>query len=277
MTKRFFSLAALTVLELPPDEMIDVAASTGYGGVGLRLIPATPEEVHFSLLDSPKLRRATFNRLRNTDIRVVDIEILRLTPQTRVIEDFSRVLELGANLGASEVLVAGNDNHKSRILDNFCSLCELAQPFDLHPHLEFMPWTGVSNLSEARHIIGKAHETGHANAGLLVDAFHFNRSDSHLAELAQIPNSWMRYVQLCDVAGKPPTEIGAIMQEARTERRFPGEGDIDLEGLLRAVPADVPLSLEIPTQKLYERGIDATKRAAKALSSARDVVSRIEN
>lgn len=34
-----FSLAALTVLELSPPEMIAVAAKAGYDAVGLRLIP----------------------------------------------------------------------------------------------------------------------------------------------------------------------------------------------------------------------------------------------
>ena len=37
-----FSLAALTVLELAPPEMIELAARCGYEKVGLRLLPATP-------------------------------------------------------------------------------------------------------------------------------------------------------------------------------------------------------------------------------------------
>ena len=35
-----FSLAALTVLELAPPELIEVAAACGYEHVGLRLLPA---------------------------------------------------------------------------------------------------------------------------------------------------------------------------------------------------------------------------------------------
>jgi hypothetical protein len=40
-----FSLAALTVLELAPPGLIDVAAACGYDHVGIRLLPATPGHV----------------------------------------------------------------------------------------------------------------------------------------------------------------------------------------------------------------------------------------
>jgi len=41
---RIFSLSALTVLELPPPDMVTCAREAGYSHVGLRLIPATPTE-----------------------------------------------------------------------------------------------------------------------------------------------------------------------------------------------------------------------------------------
>ena len=50
-------LASLTVLELSPPEMVDVAARAGYSHVGLRLVPATPEEHHFPLVADAGLRR----------------------------------------------------------------------------------------------------------------------------------------------------------------------------------------------------------------------------
>ena len=44
MTDRIFSLAALTVLELSPPDMVEAAARAGYSHVGLRLVPATEQE-----------------------------------------------------------------------------------------------------------------------------------------------------------------------------------------------------------------------------------------
>ncbi len=272
MHERPFSLAALTVLELSPPAMVEVAARAGYDGVGLRLIPATPEERHFPLASDVALLRQTRERLRDTGLKVVDIEILRLKPETRVRADFSRILEIGAELGASEVLVAGNDEETARTTDNFATLCDLARPLGLNPHLEFMPWTGVKNLIEAHHIVETVRKAGHDNACLLVDAFHFNRSASRLEELSRVPREWMRYLQLCDVAGPIPDDMADILREARQERCFPGDGDIDLPALLATLPRDLLLSLEIPTERLRRQGVSALARARLALETSRQLV-----
>ncbi|QJQ94183.1 MULTISPECIES: sugar phosphate isomerase/epimerase [Halomonadaceae] len=267
-----FSLAALTVLELSPVEMVEVAARVGYDGVGLRLIPATSEEHHYPLASDAGLLRRTRQRLSDTGLKVVDIEILRLTPNSEVTRDFQRVLEVGAELGASEVLVAGNDDDAVRTLDNFMALCELARPLGLHPHLEFMPWTGVKDLPQVQQLVAAAREAGHDNACLLVDAFHFNRSRSRLEDLTEVPHAWLRYLQLCDVAGPVPDDMDEILHQARQARCFPGQGDIDLTAMLAAMPRDIPHSLEIPTQALRERGVSALQRASRALEAAQRLV-----
>lgn len=274
MSRHPYSLAALTVLELSPPDMVETAARAGYDRVGLRPIPATAEEPSFPLLTDAALLRETLRRIRDTGIQVADLEILRLKPDTRVREEFSRFVEVGAELGASDILVAGNDDDVERTIDNFAALCELAAPCGLHPHLEFMPWTGVRNLTEARHVVGRVREAGHANACLLVDAFHMDRSRSRLEELAEVPADWMRYVQLCDVPGPIPDSMDEVIREARSERRFPGDGQADLAGLLGAIPRGVPLSLEIPTEVLRLRGVSALERARMSLEKARALVER---
>ncbi|WDY56091.1 sugar phosphate isomerase/epimerase family protein [Pseudomonas sp. PSKL.D1] len=265
MTDRIFSLAALTVLELSPPDMVEVAARAGYSHVGLRLAPATLEEQHFPLVADAGLRRQTLARLRDTGIKVLDLEILRLKPET-LVNDFSPLLEAGAELGGTELLVAGNDPDEARLTARFAELCELAAGFGIYPHLEFMPWTDVRDLKQAKRIVANA---GQANGCVLVDAFHFNRSRSSLEDLASPP---MRYAQLCDVAGPVPDDMQEILRQARNERRFPGEGDADLVGLLRRLPANLPLSLEIPTRQLLEQGVSAEQRARMALEAARTVV-----
>ncbi|MFQ6573062.1 sugar phosphate isomerase/epimerase family protein [Pseudomonas sp. UM16] len=271
MSQRVMSLAALTVLELSPVEMVEVAARAGYSHVGLRLQPATPEEYHFPLVADAGLRRQTAARLRDTGIRVLDVEILRLEPETHV-ADFDALLAVGAEFGASELLVAGNDPDQQRQTDNFAALCDLAAQYGLHPHLEFMPWTDARNLTQAWHIVEQA---GRDNGGVLVDAFHFDRSASSLDELRQVPSSRLRYAQLCDVAGPRPDDMAEILRQARNERRFPGEGDCDLLGLLRTLPQDIALSLEIPTRQLYEQGVSALQRAQMALDKTRQLLCQL--
>lgn len=272
MIQHPFSLAALTVLELSPPDMVEIAARAGYDYVGLRPIPATPEEVSYPLLSDTTLLKETCRRIRDTGIKVADLEILRLKPQTHIINDFSRFMEVGAELGASDILVAGNDDNHDRLIENFAALCELAKPFGLYPHLEFMPWTGVRNLNEARHIVSEVRQAGHDNACLLVDAFHLDRSCSRLEDLAKVPSEWMRYVQLCDVPGPIPESMDEILREARNERRFPGDGYADLKGMLSVIPKNVPLSLEIPTDSLRQQGVSVLERAKMALDKARQLV-----
>ncbi|MBH3427008.1 sugar phosphate isomerase/epimerase family protein [Pseudomonas alkylphenolica] len=270
MTQRVMSLAALTVLELSPEDMVEVAARAGYSHVGLRLEPATAEEHHFPLVADAGLRRRTAARLRDTGIQVLDVEILRLKPETRV-ADFEALLAVGADFGASELLVAGNDPDEQRMTDNFAALCDLAGRYGLHPHLEFMPWTDARNLTQALRVVEQA---GRDNGCVLVDAFHFDRSASSLGDLREVAPTRLRYAQLCDVAGPRPDDMAEILRQARNERRFPGDGDCDLAGLLSSLPAGIALSLEIPTRQLYEQGVSALQRAQMALDKTRTLLAQ---
>lgn len=271
MSERIFSLAALTVLELSPPEMVEVAARAGYSHVGLRLVPATAQEQHFPLVADAGLRNQTLQRLRDTGIKVLDVEILRLKPETRV-SDFEAILAVGAECGASELLVAGNDADEVRQTDNFATLCDLSAQYGLHPHLEFMPWTDARDLTQAARIVAAADRS---NGCVLVDAFHFDRSASSLQDLAEIAPARLRYAQLCDVAGPRPDDMDEILRQARNERRFPGDGDCDLLSLLRTLPANIPLSLEIPTRQLLEQGVSALQRAQMALDKTRTLLERL--
>ncbi len=269
MSEPIFSLAALTVLELSPPDMVEAAARAGYSHVGLRLEPATPQEYHYPLVADLSLRRQTAKALSDTGIKVLDIEILRLKPDTRV-RDFEIYLQVGAEFGASELLVAGNDPDEARQTEHFAQLCDLALPYGIHPHLEFMPWTDTPDLSKALRIVENA---GRSNGCVLVDAFHFNRSRSSLDELAaavQANPQRFRYAQMCDVVGPVPDSMDEILRQARNERCFPGEGDCDLRGLLQALPPQVPISIEAPTRQ--EPPLDGFQRAAVGLRKMREVM-----
>ncbi len=81
MNKRTLSLAALTLLDVPPPEQVRIAARTGFTHVGLRLLPATPTDPDYDMLGDTPAVRATLAALMETGIRVSDVEIVRLTPR----------------------------------------------------------------------------------------------------------------------------------------------------------------------------------------------------
>ncbi|MDB5575450.1 MAG: xylose isomerase, partial [Bradyrhizobium sp.] len=103
-----FSLAALTVLELAPPALVDVAAACGYQHVGIRLLPATPGGVAYPLMDDVASLKETIARLDATGVTVADLEVVALRPETEI-KGFSAFFETGAQLGAKHILVAAYD------------------------------------------------------------------------------------------------------------------------------------------------------------------------
>ncbi|MFT3956913.1 MAG: sugar phosphate isomerase/epimerase [Piscinibacter sp.] len=269
---RILSLAALTVLELSPPERVVCAAEAGFSHVGLRLLPATPTEPPFDLINDTPLRRELERRLAGCGVKVLDAEIFRLRSDTQV-ADYEAAIAAAAQLGASELLVAGNDPDEARLNDRFGAFCDLAARYGLGAGLEFMPWTDAKDLSQAARI---AERSGRANAGVLIDPFHLSRSRSRIEDIASIPPSRLRYLQFCDVPAAVPQTMDEILAEARAERLFPGEGGIDLVALLRAVPPGIPLSIEAPTHTLA-RTVGAPERARRALAATRRVLAQVDS
>jgi len=255
---RPLSLAALTVIELSPPEMVVCAADAGFSHVGLRLLPATAEEPVYPVVGDTPMVRDVARRLASTGVHVHDIEILRLKPSTRV-SDYRAVLETGARLGARAALVAGNDDDESRLVANFAELAALADTLHLSLALEPMPWTDVRDVGTGLRVIERS---GARNAGLVVDAIHVDRAGTTPAELAALPPSRVAYVQLCDAPAARPTDTQTILHQARAERMMPGDGGLDLLGMLRALPSRVAVSVEVPMRTLSQT-VDARERARR--------------
>ena len=200
-----FSLAALTVLELAPPALIDVAAACGYQQVGLRLLPAMPGGVAYPLMEDEAGLKETLARLDATGITVADLEVVALRPETEIAA-FSAFFETGARLGARHILVAAYDPDLDRFRDRYAAFCEAAAPYGLSADLEFMPWTYAPDLSTANSIVA---QVGQPNAGVLVDALHFDRSRSSIDELARVPAHRLHYWQICDGPAERPTYDGS--------------------------------------------------------------------
>ena len=259
-----YSLAHLTALSLSPPELVDAAAAAGYRYVGLRMTKVTQEEPHYPLTYDPALMRATKTHLAATGIEVLDIELARITSGDNP-RDYLRFLEAGAELGARHVITQLPDANFSRKIDRFAELCELARPLDLTIDLEFPSWTETPNLAEATRVLRAADQP---NAGMLIDLLHFARSDSSLAELRKLPPEWFHFAHVCDAPAEVPTTTQGLIHTARFERLVPGEGGIDVLGILAALPSGIPYALEIPRATLVAQ-VGAKEHARLAITAAR--------
>ena len=116
--------------------------------------------------DTPMMRE-TRARLADTDLTVLDVELIFLRPEHRP-SDALAVLDAGHRLGARFALVLGYDAEESRLADRFAWLCAEAEQRGIRPGLEFMKYSPVQNLEAAVRIVQRA---GHPAGAVLVDAW----------------------------------------------------------------------------------------------------------
>jgi sugar phosphate isomerase/epimerase len=132
-------------------------------------------------------------------VRTLDIEILRLKPDTRVAA-YRPVLETGARLGARNVLVAGNDptGRGCRAVRRAVRPRRAAR---LAMSLEPMPWTDVRTFADALSVVEAAQRD---NGAVLVDAIHFDRARRYAGGARAGAAPRLRYLQLCDAPAERP-------------------------------------------------------------------------
>lgn len=264
--RRKLSLAHLSLIASAPAALVRIAGDAGFDLVDLRLSPATPSDASYTSYERFTLCRQLIPHLRDADLRVWDVEIIRLNDRTDP-HDHLPLMEAAALLGASRMkLVCDSDDH-ARAAQQLARLCELAVPFSLTLDLEYMVFSGVRSLAAAQHLVAAAAQP---NLKILVDALHWMRAGDTAASLHGMER--LGYVQLCDGPLQAPTGRDALIQEARTDRLAPGDGEFPLDTLLAAMPPNCVASLEVPLPP----GHDPLTHARHLQSTARALADRHE-
>jgi sugar phosphate isomerase/epimerase len=235
------SLAHLSELEVPPPALAAMAARAGFASIGVRALPAIPGGT-FHPLDDRAARAALRRALSDTGTSLLCIELVPIGRDLAPAR-LRDALEAGAELGASRLVVTGDDPDHDVVAAGMAALCDIAAPLGMAVDIEFMPFRAVGDLAAALDVVAR---TGRDNAHVLVDALHVFRSRSDLALLARTPPRLVGGFQLCDAAAIAPEGAAALADEARTRRMLPGDGALDLRGLVAALPGAPALGLEVP-------------------------------
>jgi sugar phosphate isomerase/epimerase len=185
---RLLSVSHLTVLDAAPPELVSAAAGAGFDAVGIRVRPAADEPAYPMLGDTPMMRD-TLARLADTGTCVLDVEVLRFRPDSRM-DDALRILDAGARLQARAVLIICNDPDEDRLVDRFAAVCEAAGERGLRACLEFMIFSSVKTMAEAERVLSRAD---HPAGAILVDALHLQRSGGTPADVSAVAPQRLPY------------------------------------------------------------------------------------
>jgi sugar phosphate isomerase/epimerase len=242
---------------------VAMAARIGYARVGLRLYPAFPGAPYYEIAPGSTLMKAVRSQLANTGVSVYDIEFV-VIDATFDPNRLKPVLESAAELGATRLSVCGDDADPARLRSNIAALAALSKPFGMSIDIENMPWRATASFAIALQV---AKDSGAENVGAMVDALHFTRGGGTPADLKAAPQSLIRHFQLCDTTGPRPATNDALIAEARSGRKLPGEGTLPLAEMLRALPNGCCLSVEVPMA-----AHDAEDHARRVYEAAQRVI-----
>ncbi|RED18824.1 sugar phosphate isomerase/epimerase family protein [Pontivivens insulae] len=254
-----YSLAHLTLINATAPELIYIAARAGYDAVSPRFIQMNvPGEFRESPIDKAMVS-ATKTALQSTGLKVLDIELARVTedcdPRT-----FERAFELGGELGATRMIMSAwttSRDDRDFVVDCYAETCEIAALYGLSVDLEFPSFSRLRTLDEALDIVRAADQP---NGGILVDTLYLHLSRVDVGELLHVPGNLLNFLHISDaLPGIADTREGMI-QLARDARLYPGEGCIDFAGIIERMPP-VDYSIELPNQsRVAELGFEEHAR-----------------
>ncbi|HKP66045.1 MAG TPA: sugar phosphate isomerase/epimerase, partial [Casimicrobiaceae bacterium] len=210
------------------------------------------------------LRREALARMRDRGVRALDASAARLRPDSRA-DAFVPMLEVCEELGVQHVTCSIDDPDLARSTETLSALCTLARRHDVRVEIEFVPWMVVGSLADAASMV---RSTDAPNLGILVDALHLDRSGECPDDITELPPAWFRLAQICDAPACTDFSKADQIRVATQARCLPGDGALPLAALIRALPANVPLCLEIPMRELAEQ-VPARQRVKAAVAATR--------
>lgn len=274
--RRIF-MSYLTAPVADPFEALGIAARAGYDGLGLRLCDPMTGGASSALVGNAAMCRDFAAALadQGLECREWEARILR-RPQKDAgaagRQIAPQVFEAAALLGAPDLIAVPDQAGEigfAELQDRFAALCDEAAEFGIRVGLEPIAHRACGSLAEAKAIVAAGR-----NAVLVLDALHLHRMGVSPADLALTDPALIPIFHLCDAPPIPPDLAGHIDHSA-FNRLLPGEGILPLSDYLAALAPDVPLSLEIPMQRL-EQLVSPEERARRALAAARQMIIKTD-
>ncbi len=258
-------LCAGTIPNATFRERVAAARSGGFAGISLRV--RDHARARADGLSDADMRAI----LAEHDVAVAEIEVLNAwRPGVRVgrsAPSADEVFAIADAVGARSICVVEGPGEPPPLEDAvraFGALCDRAADAGLLLHFEFWPGSAL-DLATCSAILAVVDRP---NAGLTVDTWHLARTAGGMDLLRTLPGERVVALQLCDspVVSEPEPDY---MQATLTQRLVPGDGALDLVGLLRWLRASgstAPLGVEIwSTELASQPAADVAVRVGAAM------------
>lgn len=225
-------------------EKLEAAATIGFDGVeifenDLLTFDGSPADVR-RIAEDLGIGITIFQPFR-------DFEAMPAPQRARNMDRAERKFDVMQALGTDLILVCSNVlpaclDDPAQAAADLREMAERAATRGLRVGFEALAWgRHTSRWRQAWDIVRAAD---HSNLGLIVDSFHTLCLDDDPAGIADVPGERLFFVQLADA----PRLSLDVLSWSRHFRNFPGQGQLNVSGFLRAVIASGysgPLSLEI--------------------------------
>jgi sugar phosphate isomerase/epimerase len=259
------ALASGVVVGSTPEDTVSAAAFGGFDSVGLWVEPPNW---------TAATTRAVRQRLADTGLRALDVEVIWIKPGPDDPNHF-RLIDIGAEVGAANVLVVAADPDFGNVAARFQRLCEHAGADGPRVAMEFGLFTDLGTLDQT---LGVLNRVDHPAKSILIDTLHLHRSGATPADIGRVPPGLIAYSQFCDAGASLPdlSNRAAVRAEAVDGRLNIGEGILPLAEVLGAMPPRLPLSIEVRSKALRDAYPDIYQRSKVVADATRAFLARAE-
>ena len=265
-----------TVLGYPPVEFVHLAADLGCRAISMkpRTGPYNPYNPYgygeFSFVDDTSLRRRMAAALKDRDVSISLAEGFVVLPGADLTDDLTS-LDVMWELGARRANAVTMDPDLGQSFDQFATFAAAAAERGMQTTLEFAKSLALSDLDSA---LAAVRHVGRPDFTLLIDTMHLVRSGSMAADLAAVDSSMFGYVQLCD---STLAQQNTAYRDDSSDRSVPGAGELPLVEIMSALPAWLPVGVEVPMRSRAAQGVPVQECARLAVEGARGVLAEVRS
>ncbi|MEC7762022.1 MAG: TIM barrel protein [Pseudomonadota bacterium] len=261
------SLHQLAAITAQPGELIEIAAKLGCPTVTLFAQHSTNSNAPY--VATVEAARALRSQAEDLGVAIYSLEVFALGPDG--ITDALRTgLEVGGTLGAKRLTVVIGDDDLNRAQDTLAAFVPLANAHGISPHVEFHAFGKINTYPALCDFLSGVD----VPVAISADVLHFYRNEGGLGSMAQPCSVPIGHAQLCD--GPLERAREEWLHEAVRDRKVPGEGAFDLVGFLQALPRDVRIDVEVPTDPGRFPGATNLERCEAVLTAARRILNEAE-